>query len=233
MKPSDIIDRATFRTTFDEFDYVLSAEDILWLGVAAYGESHGNCDPDECAAMMWTWLNRFMLHARRPKVWPSVANLIKNHSQPVNPKWRRTGSFCKGKAQSGDCATSRLKWRDKMADLLNAGEIPDKIVPILTDFVAGRIPEPAGGPWVDFANNKVARNHGTRLYAKGNYYLNPEQVAASPLKTAFQPGTVAVLGVNTSNTGLVVLATGLLAVGAGLLAKYLSENPPTKKKKKN
>ena len=112
---------AVFRSVYDEFDYVPTDEDIIWAGVALYGETRGGHSQEEWARILWTWMNRFMLHTPRPNVWPTLANLVKNHSQPVNPKWRLGGSRCPAITTSGNCTEDRLMWRDQMAQLIGDG----------------------------------------------------------------------------------------------------------------
>jgi hypothetical protein len=143
----------------------------------------------------------------------------------VNPKWRRSGSRCVDRIGAANCRESQLRWRDKMASFLSSRQIPPAVLPTLREFAAGRISQPPGGPWVDFAVTAPAKNHGTRLYG-GNWYLNPLQLSKTKLLANFMPGEVRVVGAS-GDDDLLPVAVGLIALGTGLLVKWFtSRNRP-------
>jgi len=192
---------ATFIVPWDEFTYTPSDEDLIYLATALYGETRGNHSEEEWGRMCWTWFNRFMLKTNRP--WPTLSSLIKNHSQPVNPKWRADGTFCKvgGKYHGKDnCSKNKLAWRRKMANIIASGDlskVPSDISDVAIDFVDGKIPEPEtddGSALVDFASTPGAKKHGTQYESKGNHFLSYDQVQGTNYTSSFINDHVQVTG---------------------------------------
>lgn len=192
---------ATFVVPWDGFRYTPSEEDKLVLATAIYGETRGEHSEKEWARMLWTWTNRFMLKVNRP--WPTLANLVLNHSQPVNPKWRSNGLFCSpgGKYYGKpNCSPARLAWRSKMDTIIassNWGAIPAGIRKVTQDFVDGKIQEPRtndGSPMVDFAVTVGAKKHGTQYEPGGNYFLSYQQVQGTGYMASFIKDHVIVEG---------------------------------------
>jgi len=176
-------------------EYTLTGEDVMWLTVALYGETHGSHSNTEWYTMMYTWLNRFMLHG--PQAWGSLKYLIKNHSQPVNPKWREDGVFCMpgGSAHNKNaCEADRLAWRAKMAYMLDTGElseIPDAMVLCVELFATGQIDPLVDYTPIDFANIPSINQYGTKITNDGNTYFDKEQASATgSLLSNFDEGYV-------------------------------------------
>ena len=193
---------ATFRVPYDDFDYVPSDEDIIWAAVALYGETRGHHSEAEWGRILWTWMNRFMLHVPRPRVWPTLADLIKHHSQPVNPKWRLGGSRCPVETASGNCTGPRLRWRRKMADLIGMGwsgleQLPAGLADFTLRFFNGEVPQELGNgglPMVDFGVTAAGKKHGTRYESGANYFLTSLQSQAAGLLSNFLMEEVVVVG---------------------------------------
>jgi len=183
---------ATFLVPSDGFRYTPSEEDKIILAAAIYGETRGEHSEDEWKRMLWTWFNRFALKVNRP--WGSLGALAMAHSQPINPKWRSNGTFCKlGGRYHGkpNCSSARLSWRNKMANIIAGHKwesIPFKIRAVVQDFVDGKIPEPKtndGSPMVDFAVTPGAKRHGTQYEDGGNYFLSYKQVQGTSYMSSF------------------------------------------------
>lgn len=219
-----------FRTTWDKFEYQPTDNDVLWASTALYGETRGGGGEAEWGRILWTWMNRFMLHTPRPRVWPTLANLIKNHSQAVNPKWRLGGSRCLTSNCSSGCTPPQLEWRNQMADILemNGEGIPTTQQEFVGRFFDGHVPPPStvdGTPLLDFGVTSIAKQHGTR-YGSSNYFLTRHQLMLSPLIHNFQEGTVQVEGgveddMDTDATSCIAAGLFLLAAG-GLMYWFLS-----------
>lgn len=180
-----------------------SDSDVRSALVALYGETRGGHSSDEWFRILSVWVNRYLRHRPWPRVWPTLEKLILNHSQPVNPQWRRGGRWCRDRVGRQNCSESRLAWREEMADLLT-WDLQD-----LMDPEAIRSPIPVrmrtltlelfGGAWavlppsLDFANLPVARKYGERFESGGNWFLTLEQLQDAPgLLRNFLPGMIRV-----------------------------------------
>lgn len=66
-------------------EYTLTPNDLLWAARAAAHEG-------DHEAVLWCWTNRWVSwgHAR----FDTLAEMIRAHSQPVNPIWQRGGRCC-------------------------------------------------------------------------------------------------------------------------------------------
>ena len=202
----------TFKTADGKVSYTPTQKDMLYLGVAAYGETHGSHQVDEWGDMMWVWLNRFMLIKNRTK-FPTLASMVSAHSQPVNPIWRRTGSKCTSGDSPSNCTENNLQWRDKMKGFLDREEIPSSVKSTVEAFVEGGICPTRGGPWLDFAANTVAKKYGTQLNAQ-NWFLNLKQLERSTLMKAFS--TSRVVGYKTPCISLLGGLLWAAIIGLGL-----------------
>lgn len=165
--------------TADGFSYTLTDRDRDYLVVSAYHE--GEADP---ADIFWNYAQRLALpQFRRWK----LADVVKFHSQPVNPRWRRDGEFCRpGGRYNGDdryCRESQLRIRDSnFRDVQNGWEAyrskQPRVVQRLIDWEAGRVPN--GVPRaVNFAAPSVASTYPERnprsnpqiLFRKSNWFI--------------------------------------------------------------
>lgn len=92
--------------------YTLSDEDVLWACRMVIGE--GYHDVNE---VLWCMTQRFMRLYGRTN-YRTFTQLIQAYSQPINPKWRRDGVFCRpgGRSHEKDsCNPKRLERRDVLA----------------------------------------------------------------------------------------------------------------------
>lgn len=111
----------------DGWSYQLTPNDILWLARSV--DFEGGTNP---AAVIWTYAQRLALpHVHSS--YPTLASLVRAHSQPVNPKWARDGEFCRpGGRYAGkpECSEAKLARRDR------AQSIPwEGIDPYVRDLV--------------------------------------------------------------------------------------------------
>ena len=204
----------TLRTS-DGFSYTLTDRDRDYLVVSAKHE--GEADP---ADIFWTYAQRLSLPQFRS--W-SLADLVKYHSQPVNPKWRRDGEFCRPGGRYHDqsnCREAVLATRDRNFQDVTDGwqsyqSKEPRVVQRLLDWEAGLIPNSVPRA-VDFAAQNVAqgyvnRNPGSQIiYRKSNWFV------AYPASLSWPDDQVTVAGGGgTGSTVGVMLLRGaaLLVIG--------------------
>jgi len=102
----------------------LTANDLLWTARMVRGEGGANVTSEEAAAIIWTLIQRRWWGTGMPTANPRAfagyrtwTSFIQTFSQPINPIWRRDGSRCAGRPQTGDCATAKLALRDRYASM--------------------------------------------------------------------------------------------------------------------
>lgn len=126
----------------DGRSYQITDDDLLWLARSVH------CEGGDPAATMWTYAWRLIV-----KQWPgTLAELVRAHSQPVNPAWdEATDPLCQrwpercsaaSLARRAQCANAR--WEDLPAELrqkvltwARAGVINP--APRATDFADARV----------------------------------------------------------------------------------------------
>lgn len=151
--------------------YALSARDVLVAAKAAQYEGGQPAD------VLWTYAQRYALPVFR-QAYASLADLILDHSQPINPRWRRDGYFCRpgGEYAGTDhCSEHALARRDAAARA--RWEDLDPVVRATTlAWAAGQLPNPVPRA-VDFADPAVAQNFldhhaGSRIIKRaGNWFV--------------------------------------------------------------
>ena len=147
------------------WSYEITEDDFLWMARAASGEG-------EPAHVIWTWMQRYASGSNNGignfrSSYPTLMDMVLAHSQPVNPKWRRDGEFCKpgGRyAGTARCAPNLLDRRDHMASL-TWDQIPANVKSAINALRQANLPNPVPRA-VDFADETVAaayvsRNHDT------------------------------------------------------------------------
>ena len=162
------------RIVSGSYAYQITPDDVLWLARSVHKEG-GNP-----AATVWTYLQR-QAAGRRSS---SLASLVLAHSQPVNPKWRADGEFCRpGGEYAGSqyCTPQQLAARAENA-VRPWGAIPSDIRDVVVSGVTARLSNPVPGA-TDFADPRVSagfleRNHGARTVLRaGNWYIDEGRVA--------------------------------------------------------
>jgi hypothetical protein len=156
------------------YEYSLTDLDIAWLARSLKGE--GISSRNMASVHTWIMFNRFMLNPNwhvgmfKDSFW----RYILFFSQPVNPRWRRTGEFCKVggkhyntletkgkyKGQKKYCSERQLKRRDDLA----FGPIPADSQAYAEDFAIGQLAPPnkvyinfgdTGRDWTKLGGEKV------------------------------------------------------------------------------
>lgn len=77
----------TITTADGVFRYDVTPRDLLTLARSIRKEG-----PSDLDALAWTYAQRLVLMR---SMFDSLADLITNHSQPINPKWFPDGEFCR------------------------------------------------------------------------------------------------------------------------------------------
>jgi len=200
--------------------YQITAADLVMLAKACHWE--GGTRP---AATLWTYASR--LYARRARS-ETLADLVRAHSQPLNPRWHRTGEFCRpgGAYEHGhECRASSLARRDE-AQAQTWEQIPVTARTLAERFVGARVANPAPGA-VDFAaegldgdttTGFLRKNAGSRVVLRaGNLYLATAISRRWPrdLVTVQSGGRIAAADPGSPAGGLLVLAAVVLVAAAG------------------
>jgi lysophospholipase L1-like esterase len=145
------------------WSYEITEDDILWMARAATGEG----DP---AHVIWCWMQRFASgnnngigNFRQTANFPTLKDMVTAHSQPVNPKWRRDGEFCRpgGRYAGGPrCAPNLLDRRDYMASV-SWEQMPAAVRGAIDALRSANLPNPVPRA-VDFADESVANGYVSR-----------------------------------------------------------------------
>jgi hypothetical protein len=207
------------------WSYQMTQRDALMLAKACLWE--GGTAPD---ATLWTYAQRAYL--RRIAGADALASMVEAHSQPLNPRWARTGEFCRPggrNANSADCSEHRLARRDQ-AQAQTWEQLPPTVRARVVRFVEARTPNPCPRA-VDFAQGKpdgtdtvtnfLARNYGSRvILAAGNLYLATAASGRWPrdFVTIQAGGRVAGPAASGGSAPLVALVLVALVLGAARVA---------------
>jgi hypothetical protein len=131
--------------------YQLTPADVLWAARSAFYEGGSPAD------VLWAETQRFTTMRGS---YSTFAAFVQAFSQPINPKWRRTGEFCRagGKYASTDaCSQARLARRDTAASITWSAMYKHKpeLVAVVVAWANGQLPNPV--PRVtNFADTTVA-----------------------------------------------------------------------------
>jgi len=114
--------------------------DCLWAARGILGEGGPHVDDETMGAYLWAILRRCLLMPNTL----SYGAMWQEFSQPINPKWRADGKFCKpGGAYCGraECDPSRLARRERFASM-HWDKIPTQIAGHVLAFGMGLIYAP-------------------------------------------------------------------------------------------
>ncbi|MDJ0766420.1 MAG: peptidoglycan-binding domain-containing protein [Myxococcota bacterium] len=117
---------------------VIDDETALWAGRMCVGEGGLRCGEKKAVAMLWALMNRYFLHPSR-KRWPTYLFLMRNFSQPINPRWQKGGDLAKKYANSPHCTPAKLKRRTHISSL-TWGQIPLTVANAVRAFQRGVSP---------------------------------------------------------------------------------------------
>lgn len=152
-----------------KLEYVFSDSDIAWLARSLSGEGGADVSRDKASALAWTMFNRFMLNPAHPG-WPNFWKFVQAFSQPVNPRWRRDGDFCRvgGKFYGKDpCSEKKLARRETIA----FGAIPKHCLELSEEMAVGTLEQPSK-IYIDFASYKGIEKWGDNVF--GDYFLTAQ-----------------------------------------------------------
>ena len=172
--------------TQDGWSYQITPDDLLWLARSVQHEV------GDYAATAWTYAQLLaMRHGG------SLKTLVQGHSQPVNPKWRRDGEFCRPggtfhdhvgpRPAPDECAERRLLVRDQAA-AMPWSEIRPAVRELIVKFATARLPNPVPRA-ANFANVPVTTRyllgHPTsaivlRAGTPANWYITERQTNSWP-----------------------------------------------------
>lgn len=154
--------------TKDGWEYQITPDDVLWLARSVQHEA-GNY-----AATAWTYAQRAAAFRR----WRTLTDLLRAHSQPINPIWMRDGEMCRpgGRFHGRDeCAERRLAARDR-ATTTPWSQIRPEVREIVSKFVTARLENPVPKA-ANFANATVTTSYLLRnpssavVLREGNWYI--------------------------------------------------------------
>ncbi len=140
-----------------DWSYTLTPKDKLWAARMIQGEG----PVGDSAAVLWTMTQLFTPAGQRAKYgrpdrFRSFTELIKAYSQPINPRWLRTGDFCRpGGSRSGTsaCDETRLRRREVLATMPYASVDPAKRA-VVKRWMSGSLANPVPGAY-EFAHSSV------------------------------------------------------------------------------
>lgn len=163
--------------TQDGWEYRITTRDRIWAGRMAEHEGSRK------AASLWcmTWY-----FARRKHRFRTFADALLAYSQPINPRWRRDGVFCRpgGEWHGTDyCSEVRLQRRDR-AQQLSWGELSPETRRAVEKWMSGQLKNPVPRA-MQFAAPGVARrwmerNPGSRVFRLDNWYIVPPETQSLP-----------------------------------------------------
>jgi len=201
----------------DGWRYTLTDDDLLWLARMAHWE--GGNDP---ADTIWTMAQAYAQPVKR-RAYATFGAFLQAYSQPINPKWRRDGEFCRpgGRYYGRDeCSAVRLDRRDHAAHM-TWDEVDADVVEAVQAFADGRLPNPVPKA-VEFANQPVSegflsRNEGSTVIKRaGNWFIATRSSLAWPHDWV----TVDGMGSGRSSSWLVgVVAAAVTAAGVYFLLR--------------
>lgn len=147
----------------EQFRVATTSDDALWCARGLVGEAGEDAaESPEGDAVLSTWIRRFtMLTDARLRrgdsaPWQTLTDLVRAHSQPINPRWAAGGDLAE---RHPDRATeSHLRRRERMASL-GWEEIPRGIRELVVRTLAGhaRLGAPTS---IDFASPTLLERYG-------------------------------------------------------------------------
>lgn len=164
---------------------VLDSNDMLWAARGCLGEGGDCTDPDVLRAYLWAIMRRCLLTGSSL----GYGAMWKAFSQPINPRWRRGGEFCRvgGKYRGTDaCSEARLDRRERLSSLPWAS-IPATVREGVLAFAAGALPPPVVelslptgrnrlSNWASYPGVQTRFPHGVEI--GGEWFLEDEGLRA-------------------------------------------------------
>lgn len=198
----------TITTSDGSFEYTLTDEDMGWLARELAHE--GGSD----AATLWCMAQR--LYALRGH-FTSMTSMVRNFSEPINPKFLANGDFCRPGGRDADLPRCKPEITARRAVWQSSPPPADKLA-FVKSWARGEVPNPVPRA-IDFracdqaADDLVASGRATLVLAAGNCYVARDGSEDWP------DDQVLVAGTGTDKSGshigafLAVLALAGLAAG--------------------
>ncbi len=126
----------------DGTETLITPDGAIWLAKMIDGETWGGPNEADAEAMLWSLIQRTGIWSFR--TW-SLQKFVQAYSQPVNPKWTRTGKYCKeyyeddyeGNIKS-NCSEKKVDRRAR--NIRMSWEDTDELARrYVLDFAAGRL----------------------------------------------------------------------------------------------
>ena len=186
----------------------ITPKGAIWLAKMIDGETWGNPSEEDAKAMLWALTQRTGIWNFRK--W-SLKRMVQAYSQPVNPKWTRSGKKCAKYYQPDwtddipkKCSKKRVNRREWNIKKLNWTNIHPITRRVVLAFAAGRIPNHISGVVGWFAP-KTWESRETKGHNKtsnmifhseidGNVYFSMNK---NPNTTRWEDHEVTVVGPDT------------------------------------
>ena len=207
-------------TTSDGYRYELTPTDLLWAARMLVGESGTNTR--DGAGVLWTMASR--LAQQRGT---SFTDVIRNYSQPINPRWGSSGDMCGpgGRYAGQDNCSDRLLQRRAQISGLQPEDMPTQWS-LVQRWAAGQVPNPVPRA-VEFATPEmvascVAGAHGDCSSLIG---VISNAFASSSRSDTWPANYVSVGGASdgASSVWMGLAIGGGIALAAGVVAWVVSE----------
>lgn len=201
--------------TADGWRYPITDEDVLWAARAATCESS---DPQTTLAELWTWAYRFATPNYR-RTFPTLASLIRAHSQPVNPKWERDGEACRpgGRFANAPVCDEALLARRERCRTTPYAALPAEQRAVTEAWAKGKTRNPVPGA-MDFASSSIGVQQGDVEVARFGgqvFYSEPQSRRLGASFVTIEPGSSALWWLG-------VLAVAGAAIGGYVLMRRLA-----------
>lgn len=205
------------------WSYRLRADDLLWAARMVEGETvRGRARQlDDALAVLWTMTALFTPAAQRDKYgrvrFEALSDLLRAYSQPINPRWRRDGEFCRpgGRYHGADaCAPARLDARERLQRTPWEALEPELRAVVLR-WATGKTRNPVPKA-VEFAAPRVAAAHIARNPGAQSVATLQNQFVASARSARWTslPTVIAGAAEERAATSLLGVALGAAALGA-------------------
>ena len=214
--------------------YELTDEDVLWLARAFVGEAGNNVTPEEASALFHCWLDRLLLvKGKWANKW-SLADMIRAHSQPCNPKWTNPSPALCAKHPT-HCTPAKIR-RRKQIQALTVAKLEKigastSVYALALKAQDGSLGRTIDEPTYDFAACSLTKKQSRPnpgINVGGNCFLPYSSLKPKEAKAVYDENAQVVSGIAAHSGPAVLLGTALVAIGVGMLVQYLEGRTPPK-----
>ena len=201
--------------------YELTDTDVLWLARGFVGEHGEKCTRFEASALFASWMDRFLLvNGPWLKSGQDFSELLRAHSQPLNPIWADPGS-AKCLKYPQYCTPKDIKRRKRISSLSKTQLAKYGVWEFAVDAQQGRLSRPIQESCYDFAAASLVEKqkrpcNGINL--EGTRYLTYDCLKVSEQKGVVDQHAQVYIAASATTVGIV---GGALAVGVGAFLSYL------------